>query len=793
VLNSKSDWPGDAQALQAKESVSQVPAHTTLTQPAAQAGAPVPPQGRRVTIGGANRRSSLGFDQINDALFGRRPSGFGELDTLFGRRGSLDSTAAAFDAHIMDLTRRRLSMAGGSNDPLASLDPFAGMGGVNLNLGNVASINSLGQLHSLQGGNAANSNNGGAPGQDPTVLNARQQQLQEQQHELERKQKELELQRQQLLAAMGERRLAMQNMHQKMQMPQNNTQQVQQAQRNALNLNNAQGLLTGLQNQGLAAAAAATNSTPDANGQQQWFVCRVCNSKAFNNREEANAHENMCMMNNAGAAAARRNSLAGMMRRSSLDLLGSLAGGPLANPSPDIFAAAQSFQPQISIPTANQTSKQTNADGNVSEHMSNGPFAVMNKPIPLAMETDKDWLTPLHCFVRKHCVEVFTAVEEDVATPSKGKRKPIQVGQVGIRCPHCHRDPSSQSRERGSVYYPTSIASIYNATMNLLQRHLHNCSAVPPEIMERYEMLKGDDARSGTSKKYWVQSAVSLGLVDTANGIRYSGVPQPTALPESPALEVGNMFKSNEERVKREEAVQSSAEAETSEAKPAAEQKADAAAAVEPASPETPIVIPEDEPYGTAFSYYLLQQMRPCVFAEADRLGKRKGLPPGFPGLACKHCFGGYGSGRFFPSSIKTLSDTSKTLNVLHNHMMRCRKVPPEIRDSLTGLRKTHDEERAKMKFGSQKAFFARIWDRLHYKDPSVSSKRKFQPARVLPQIPAQAQAVPGFLPSNFLGQPGFNMNQVNMLEALNNMQTMQQFNAAAAGDLTDSNKRPKL
>jgi len=31
------------------------------------------------------------------------------------------------------------------------------------------------------------------------------------------------------------------------------------------------------------------------------------------------------------------------------------------------------------------------------------------------------------------------------------------------------------------------------------------------------------------------------------------------------------------------------------------------------------------------------------------------------------------------------------------------------------------------MKFGSQKAFFARIWDRLHYKDPNVTSKRKFK------------------------------------------------------------------
>lgn len=148
---------------------------------------------------------------------------------------------------------------------------------------------------------------------------------------------------------------------------------------------------------------------------------------------------------------------------------------------------------------------------------------------------------------------------------------------------------------------------------------------------------------------------------------------------------------------------------------------------IAPVGLEGPLVAPEDEVFATAFSYHLLCQMLPCVFTEADRLGKRKGLPPGFPGLACRHCFGGFGSGRFFPSSIKTLSDTSKTLNVLHNHMMRCRKCPPEVREILAATRRSHDEERAKMKFGSQKAFFARIWDRLHHKDPNVTSKRKFK------------------------------------------------------------------
>lgn len=141
-----------------------------------------------------------------------------------------------------------------------------------------------------------------------------------------------------------------------------------------------------------------------------------------------------------------------------------------------------------------------------------------------------------------------------------------------------------------------------------------------------------------------------------------------------------------------------------------------------PAGEEGNLVEPADRTLSTSFSYFIMSQMRMCHFVEADRLGKRKALPAGFPGLACRHCYGGFGSGRFFPSTLKTLSDTSKTLNVLHNHMMRCRKCPIDVRDSLTKLKPHHDLERARMKFGSQKSFFERIWGRLHGTGRSIGS-----------------------------------------------------------------------
>jgi hypothetical protein len=225
--------------------------------------------------------------------------------------------------------------------------------------------------------------------------------------------------------------------------------------------------------------------------------------------------------------------------------------------------------------------------------------------------------------------------------------------------------------------------------------------------MDQYQTLKADDARSGTSKQYWMESAKSLGLVDTPSGIRFSTLTPPPL----PQLSLHQRATSN---AAPPEAMGKSKDDNDDE--DAADDDKDSSSP--PEKPEDsdprPLVLPEDKPYATQFTYELLSQMQPCVFTEADRLGKRKGLPPGYAGLACRHCFGGYGSGRFFPSSIKTLSDTSKSLNVLHNHMLKCRKCPQEVKDRLNKHRVHHDDERAKMKFGSQKAYFARIWARLH-------------------------------------------------------------------------------
>lgn len=67
---------------------------------------------------------------------------------------------------------------------------------------------------------------------------------------------------------------------------------------------------------------------------------------------------------------------------------------------------------------------------------------------------------------------------------------------------------------------------------------------------------------------------------------------------------------------------------------------------------------------------------------DADRVGCYKGRKTGFPGLACKHCVGQAGCGRYFPASEASLSQTTTSQTIV-NHVRNCRRCPIDIREQL--------------------------------------------------------------------------------------------------------------
>jgi hypothetical protein len=184
-------------------------------------------------------------------------------------------------------------------------------------------------------------------------------------------------------------------------------------------------------------------------------------------------------------------------------------------------------------------------------------------------ESDREWLSELNCYIREHCVEVFSATKEDVAASPKSGR--IIYQQVGLRCVYCkdHKcDTDACSVEGGnhgtmdendmevemskpnSVYvvspdkgdvdaaidndgkanaavsFPTAVSGIYESVKRWQLVHLPVCGHIPMDVKAHLGRLSNSNGVIPTAPQYWADSARALGLVDTSKGIRFSRDPK---------------------------------------------------------------------------------------------------------------------------------------------------------------------------------------------------------------------------------------------------------------------------
>lgn len=303
----------------------------------------------------------------------------------------------------------------------------------------------------------------------------------------------------------------------------------------------------------------------------------------------------------------------------------------------------------------------------------------------LALEEDDESLSPLHCFMRRYCVEAFTATDADMALPRYGKSSGRRIieGQVGIRCIHCkHR---SQKQER-AVCFPSSLKNIYHSIETWQRRHSLACRDIPAWIKVNMAKLMSD-SRSGAGgrRQYWEESARRIGIVETDYGLRFSHKPG-VILPRIVSKETVT-FKPSPEK----------------------------------SSLSKPVVTCEDKDLVTGYLYVLLEQMETCQFSDQDRSGGRskiKDCPLGFPGMQCKHCGGKAGFGRYFPTTLRALTSANSDRNI-YNHIMKCRRCPSEIRESLHKLHEEQNQSNEKNRRGWRKMFFKRVWHKLH-NTPSI-------------------------------------------------------------------------
>lgn len=157
----------------------------------------------------------------------------------------------------------------------------------------------------------------------------------------------------------------------------------------------------------------------------------------------------------------------------------------------------------------------------------------------LASTDDSKHLNPIHCFVRRH-VEFFAAEKDDIAAPAPGRKNPVILGQVGVRCIHCSRIPP-KDRVKRAVCYPASVSGIYHSVSNMKFDHFSKCKALPESQRALFMQLReacqrrgkdgsgGKDPSQGFKKpgianstaQYYHDSAIRMGLVDSNSGIRF--------------------------------------------------------------------------------------------------------------------------------------------------------------------------------------------------------------------------------------------------------------------------------
>ena len=118
-------------------------------------------------------------------------------------------------------------------------------------------------------------------------------------------------------------------------------------------------------------------------------------------------------------------------------------------------------------------------------------------PMPLSTPNDAQFLSPLQCYIRQHCVEFF-AVENGQDYVAKGRQTQITSGRVGIRCVFCKWETKRASQ---STSFPAKIDKLYSAGSMIQCRHMNNCAHIPKHVKESIARLKKAGSGQGVDKE----------------------------------------------------------------------------------------------------------------------------------------------------------------------------------------------------------------------------------------------------------------------------------------------------
>jgi hypothetical protein len=306
----------------------------------------------------------------------------------------------------------------------------------------------------------------------------------------------------------------------------------------------------------------------------------------------------------------------------------------------------------------------------------------------------------------------------------------------------------TKCKAAAAVSFPTSVSGIYESVKRWQRVHMEACDQIPEDVRDQLSTLANTNVWVPTTRQYWTDAARALGLVDTNEGIRFGQDPagvvkeevkRITKVPsgEDPdhAYSSGGMmmpmmahhhYHQNHHLSSRMGHLHHAIRIATGGGGGGGGPRDFGG------TPPTPthvlpnqaqqqqhvhslgghIVYPHDMEMIPPYVYFLMRQVEPCLFTEADRFVARSKGPVGYPGFQCSHCNGHAGLGKYFPVSSKSLSTNSTSQNI-HAHMLKCRKCPDVVKDRLVQL-KIEKSRAPRLEPGWRKVFFDQVWARLH-------------------------------------------------------------------------------
>lgn len=196
--------------------------------------------------------------------------------------------------------------------------------------------------------------------------------------------------------------------------------------------------------------------------------------------------------------------------------------------------AGMMFQPNNQQQQQQPTMRYDNNRNNVIVNSSGDSILRGNGGVvkSLAMNCDVEQLSDYQILVRQQ-LELFEADVSDVECNTQGRKKPVVVAQVGLRCRHCAQTPF-RHRGRGAVYYPAKLEGVYQAAQNMAGSHLCKpgvCPHLPIHIQQQLNDLRARRDNASGGKQYWADGCRALGLMETADhGLRFvSSTMSPTS------------------------------------------------------------------------------------------------------------------------------------------------------------------------------------------------------------------------------------------------------------------------